>query len=240
MLARRQGSGTFLNTGPGEIATIGGAHYNMSMASRVAAAFLLVCVSIMLAIFANGPIAAGTGAASPTSSPAATVPPTPTAATQAFGRWLRGRYGSVEGYWTCPIAQRFDNRIDCLAELHVAVTRHLTSATAMLSGAHVVFSRIRDTAWVRRWSPYSRRYLTGPQSFNVPGKASENSPAFDWAFIAQGAAGKWQRHRAFHVDGYDGYAKGWSRFFDFACSVQRSLVVCANSFGDAMRYKPVP
>jgi len=46
--------------------------------------------------------------------------------------------------------------------------------------------------------------------------------------------------RSIDYDGYDGYAKGWSRFFDFACSVHRSLVVCANSFGDAMRYKPVP
>src|SRR5256885_1598084 len=132
------------------------------MASRVAAAILLVCISTMLAIFASGPLAAGIGAASPRSSPAATVPPTSTAATQAFGRWLHGRYGSLGGYWTCPIAQRFDSRIDCLAEVHVAATRHLTAATATLSGAHVVFSRIRDTAWVRRWSPYSRRYLIGP------------------------------------------------------------------------------
>src|SRR5437773_7501647 len=89
----------------------------VSMASRVAAAILLVCVSTVLAIFARG-----TGAASPTSSPGATGPPTPAGATQAFGRWLHGRYGSVEGYWTCPIAQRYDNRIDCLAEVHVAAT----------------------------------------------------------------------------------------------------------------------
>ena len=124
--------------------------------------------------------------------------------------------------------------------MNVAGRRQLTAATATLSGGHLVFSRIRHTAWVRRWSAYSRRYLTGPQSFNVPGRASENSPAFDWAFIAHGAAGEWRRHSAFHVDGYDGYAKGWSKFFDFACSVHRRLVVCANSFGDAMRYKPVP
>ena len=135
---------------------------------------------------------------------AATGPPTSDAATQAFGRWLHGRYGSVNGYWTCPTSQRYENRIDSLAEVHVAKTRHLTAATATLSGAHVVFSRVRDSAWVRRWSPYSRHYLIGPQSFKVPGTASENSPAFDWAFIAQGAAGGWQRHRTFHVDGYDG------------------------------------
>ena len=160
--------------------------------------------------------------------------------TQAFGRWLHRRYGSAQGAWTCPAAQRFGNRIDCLAEMRVAETRHLTFASATLSGAHVVFSRIRDNAWVRHWSPYSRRYLIGPQSFNVPGKASENSPAFDWAFIAQGAAAEWRRHRAFQVNGYDGYALGWRRFFDFACSVHGRLVVCANAFGDAMRYRPVP
>jgi hypothetical protein len=217
-----------------------GAHYNLSMARRVAAAISLACSAAALAFFASDPLAAGTGVASPTASLAATGPPNPTAATQAFGRWLHGRYGSVRGYWTCPIAQRYDNRIDCLAEVNVAERRHLTAASATLSGGHLVFSRIRDTAWVRRWSPYSRRYLIGPQSFNVPGKASENSPAFDWAFIAQGAAAEWRRYSAFHVDGYDGYAKGWSRFFDFACSVHRSLVVCANSFGDAMRYKPAP
>jgi hypothetical protein len=210
------------------------------MAGRVAATISLVCAAATLAIFASGPLAAGTGAESLAASPAATGPPTPDAATQAFGRWLHGRYGNVTGYWTCPIAQRYDNRIDCLAEVHLAETRHLTAATAMRSGTHVIFSRIRDTAWVRRWSPYSRRYLTGPQSFNVPGKASENSPAFDWAFIAQGVAGGSRRYGAFHVDGYDGYAKGWSRFFNFACSANRSLVVCVNAFGDAIRYKPVP
>ena len=173
-------------------------------------------------------------------SPAATGPPTPDVATQAFGRWLHRRYGSLKGRWTCPGAQRFGSRIECVAEVRVAERRHLTFASATLSGAHVVFSHIRDTAWVRRWSPYSRRDLTGPQSFNVPGKASENSPAFDWAFIAQGAAAEWRRHRAFHVDGYDGDASGWQRFFDFACSVHAPVVVCANAFGDAMRYKPAP
>ncbi len=209
------------------------------MARRVAA-ICLVCSAAALVLFASDPLAAGTGVASPTTSLTATGLPTSDAATRAFGRWLHSRYGSVKGYWTCPIAQRFGNRIDCLAEVDVAERRHLTAATATRSGGHLVFSHIRDTAWVRHWWPYSRRYLIGPQSFNVPGKASENSPAFDWAFIAQGAAAEWRRYTTFHVDGYDGYAKGWSRFFDFACSVHRSLVVCANSFGDAMRYKPVP
>ena len=217
-----------------------GAHYNVSMARRVTAATSLACAAAAVALFASEPLAAGTGVMSPTPSLATTGPPTSDAATQAFGRWLHGRYGSVKGYWTCPIAQRYDNRIDCLAEVNVAERRHLTAATATLSGGHLVFSRIRDTAWVRRWSPYSRRYLIGPQSFNVPGTASENSPAFDWAFIAQGAAGGWQRYRTFRVDGYDGYAKGWSRFFNFACSRHRSVLLCANSFGDAMRYKRAP
>jgi hypothetical protein len=212
----------------------------VSMARRGAAAIILICVATMVAILASGSLAAESGVVSPTSSPTRTGPPNPAAATQAFGRWLHGRWKSVRGYWTCPLAQRYDNRIDCLAEVHVAETRHLIAATATLSGGHVVFSRIRDTAWVRRWSPYSRRYLTGPQSFNLPGKASENSPAFDWAFIALGAAGEWQRYRAFHTPGYDGYAKGWSRFFDFACSVHGKLVLCANAFGDAMRYRPAP
>jgi hypothetical protein len=212
----------------------------VSMARRVATAIILVCVATTVTIFASSSLAAGSGVVSSTSSPAGTGPPDPAAATQAFGRWLHARYGSIRGYWTCPLAQRYDNGIDCLAEVQVAETRHLTAATATLSGVHVVFSRIRDKAWVRRWSPYLRRYLTGPQSFNVHGTASENSPAFDWAFIAQGAAGEWRRYSAFHVDGYDGYAKGWSRFFDFACSVHRRLVVCANSFGDAMRYRPLP
>jgi len=212
----------------------------VSMARHVAAVISLGWAGATLAFFASDPFGAGTGAAFRTASPAATGPPTSDAATQAFGRWLHGRYGSLKGYWTCPTAQRHENRIDCLAEVHVAKTRHLTAATATLSGAHVIFSRVRDTAWVRHWSPYSRHYLIGPESFNVPGTASENSPAFDWAFIAQGAAGGWQRYRTFHVDGYDGYAKGWSRFFNFACSRHRSVLLCANSFGDAMRYKRAP
>lgn len=217
-----------------------GANYNVSMGRRVAATISVGCSAAALVLFASGRLAAGAGVASPTASPAATGAPTSNAATQAFGRWLHGRYKNVKGYWTCPIAQRYHNRIDCLAEVNVAERRHLIAATVTLSGGHLVFSRIRDTAWVRRWSAYSRRYLIGPQSFDVPGKASENSPAFDWAWIAQGAGAEWRWHGAFHVDGYDGYAKGWSRFFDFACSVHRNVVVCANSFGDAMRYKPLP
>jgi hypothetical protein len=180
-------------------------------------------VAVILAVGANAGAAQATG------------PPSAAAATQAFGRWLDARYGNVQGYWTCPLGQRYGGRIDCLAEVRVGETRHLTQATATLAYGRVVFSRIFDTAWIRRWSPYSRHFLT---DFDVPGSASVNGPAFDWAWLAQGAHADWQRHTSFHENGYDGMSRGWSRFFDFTCSVRGSLVTCVNAFGDAMRYRP--
>src|SRR5256885_7625167 len=100
------------------------------MARRVAAAIILVCLATTVTIFASGSLAAGSGVVSSTSSPEGTGPPNPAAATQAFGRWLHAHYGSVRGYWTCPLSQRYDNRIDCLAEVQVAETRHLTAVAA--------------------------------------------------------------------------------------------------------------
>jgi hypothetical protein len=84
-----------------------GALYNLSMARRVAAPISLACSVAALAFFASDPLAAGTGVASPAASLPATGPPAPSAATQAFGRWLHFRYGSVKGYWTCPAVRQY-------------------------------------------------------------------------------------------------------------------------------------
>jgi hypothetical protein len=65
--------------------------------------------------------------------------PSPADATQAFGRWLGATYGSVQGYWACPAGQTYGQRIACLAEVRVGHVWHMTSATALLSGSHVIF-----------------------------------------------------------------------------------------------------
>ena len=99
-----------------------------------------------------------------------------------------------------------------------------------------MISRARDHSWFRRWSSYSRRPLAG---FDTPGKASVNSPAFDWAFLALGAGDGWKRGRkSFSVNSYDGDSAGLRRFFVFRCGVRGALVTCRNAFGDAMRYRP--
>jgi len=162
-------------------------------------------------------------------------PPSPAAATRAFGHWLQKRYVAPKGYWTCPADQRFDNRADCTAEVRVGQKHHFVEATGRLSRGRVVFSRVHDEAWVRRWSRYSHRPIAG---FDTPGKASVNSPAFDWAFLAQGLQRPAESRTSFRVNSHDGYSAGLGKFFIFRCVVRGDLATCRNAFGDAMRYKP--
>jgi hypothetical protein len=164
------------------------------------------------------------------------APPTSKAATRAFGRWLHARYGNIHGYWTCPPEQVFGDDADCLAEVHGAQTYHLTSATARLSGNGIEFVQVNDSAWVRRWSPYSAAVVAG-----AGGRASVNSPHYDWEWIGRQLAAPWQRRRGFNAWGYDGNGAGLGRFYAFRCLVARSLLVtCRNALGDAIRYRPVP
>ena len=176
----------------------------------------------LVALLLSGAVAAG--------------PPSPATATRAFGHWIEKRYAGARGYWTCPAGQVFGRDADCWAEIRVGRRRHLVTATASVSGGRVVFSRAHDQTWVRRWSKYSRRPIAG---FGTPGEASVNSPAFDWAFLAAGAYGKWKDgRRSFRVNSHDGDGTGLGKFFIFGCAARGDLVTCRNAFGDAMRYRP--
>jgi hypothetical protein len=169
----------------------------------------------------------------------ATGAPTSPEATRAFGRWLDNRYGSAHGYWTCPKGQIFRNSAGCLAEVLVARTRHLTSADATMRNGRIIFVHVSDTRWVRRWSVFSATVLRRGASYHLPGKASVNSSAFDWWWLASGAYSSWQRdRRSFVVNALDGNSAGLGRIYKFACGVLGRTVTCKNVLGDAMRYMP--
>jgi hypothetical protein len=158
-------------------------------------------------------------------------------ATAAFGRLLHHRDGSsLHGYWTCPRGQADNNSILCLGEVRSGRIWHQLGTVAKWSGSTVVFSRFSGTKWARQWWPYSRHFILRSNEGQVPGVVSVNSPAYDWGFLAQCAAGVQKGHtgscQALDVD-----ANGWLRFYRFNCSRPRGLVTCANSLGDVMRYR---
>jgi hypothetical protein len=189
-------------------------------------------------VFALGVVAftAAAGLFIPTAIASPHPTPVPATATAAFGHWLQARYGSVHGYWTCPAAQVVKHGIECLAEVQAKRTWHQTSASAGLRGGRIVFTNVSDSAWVRHWWPYSRRFITRSHE-DVPGIISVNSPAYDWGWIAQGALGT-KPGRTVRIDGYDGNGTGWFRFFIFTCTAEGGLITCANALGDVMRYRP--
>ena len=163
-------------------------------------------------------------------------PPSPAAATRAFGRWLQHRYVRPVGYWTCPRAQAFENRAACAAEVRVGKRWHFVDASARLRGGRVAISRVDEVVWTRRWSTYVRRSLPGA---DTPGKASVNGRAYDWRWLAAGAYDGWRRgRRTFTANAYDGYWRGLGRFYLFRCAVRGGLITCRNALGDAMRYRP--
>ncbi len=69
----------------------------------------------------------------------------------------------------------------------------------------------------------------------VSGVASVNSPAYDWAGVAECAGELHSRTGS----GIDGQYPGPRRMFDFPSSrPSRTLIACGNRIGDAMRYRP--
>src|SRR4051794_27339601 len=60
------------------------------------------------------------------------APPSPPAATRAFGRLLHSRYGNEPGYRTCPAAQVEGDYVTCWGEVHAGATRHFVFAAASL------------------------------------------------------------------------------------------------------------
>jgi hypothetical protein len=171
------------------------------------------------------------------SAPAA-APPSSSAATAAFGRLLHKRFGEIHGFWTCPSAQVIGSRIDCLAEARAGQRWHMTSASASLRRGRVVISQVRDIAWVRRWSPYSRHFILRSREPQVPGVISVNSPAYDWGFLFTACDSDFRPGRTTRCTAYDGNGSGLFRFFMFTCLKSGQLVTCINSLGDSVRYKP--
>jgi Tol biopolymer transport system component len=195
-----------------------------------------VCDAVSLAVLAAVlEVAFPLGAAALAASPPAIGPPSVGQATRAFAAWLRDRYPGAVGYWSCPIEQVVGSDAECLAEVTNKGLRHLVGATATLAGNRVVFLKPSDTAWRRRWSAYSASYLRG---FQIPGQASVNSPAFDWAFLAKDFEMRLKRQtKSFSGVAYDGDSAGFERLFVFNCAVSRTLLTCRNSLGDAIRYQ---
>jgi Tol biopolymer transport system component len=187
-----------------------------------------------LAASATGAI----GARASSGPPQLSGPPTPAAATRAFGRWLHVRYGDIQGAWTCPVSQLYGDGIECLSEFRAGGKWHRAGATATISHHGIVFSKPSQSSWVRRWSTFSGEPLRRGGITVGAGLASVNSPAFDWGWLAEGVQASWKRHRTFRFYDLDGPG-GWpARFFEFSCVVRKTLVTCTNSFGDSMRYLP--
>ena len=157
-------------------------------------------------------------------------------ATRDFGRLLHHRYGSFKGYWTCPVGQLFGSQILCQAEFKKGRRWHSVSANADVRGAQVGFSHVNGVSWIRTWSPYTAKVLSG---FQTPGTASVNTKYEDWAFVGAGAYYDWSRHlKSAVVNGYDGPGPGLERFTMFHCRITVTQVACTNSFGDSIRYLP--
>jgi hypothetical protein len=191
---------------------------------------ILVLVGLALA-------ACGASSASRPSSRTLRVPGA-AVSTLAFGRYLQHRYGSVNGYWTCPAdkAQTFPatGSRSCLGEVAASGEWHQLAGDARFSGSRVIISIDRHavTNWLRHWWRYSRRFiLIGPKPW-APGTISVNSPAYDWWFLARCAHA--QKRQCI---GADGLTQGFSRFFLFKCAGAGALVICKNSLGDVMRYR---
>ena len=135
-----------------------------------------------------------------------------------------------------PKGQADNNSILCLGEVRSGRTWHQLGTVAKWSGSTVVFSRFSGTKWARHWWPYSRHFILRSNESQVPGVVSVNSPAYDWGFLAQCAAGVEKDHTG-SCQAYDGDANGWLRFYRFSCSRPTGLVTCSNSLGDVMRYR---
>jgi hypothetical protein len=158
-------------------------------------------------------------------------------ATRDFGHLLRGRFGSFDGYYTCPAGQLYGTQISCRSEFHQGTKWFSAGTTADVARVPTSFSRLYVASWHRRWSPYSSRVLRG---FNTPGVASVNTPYYDWAFLAAGAHYAWTKHRHLAVlDAFDGQGLGFGRFENFTCRIGRRRISCRNHFGDGMRYRPL-
>lgn len=174
-----------------------------------------------------------------TTPPSSTHPPARlTSATElsAFLHWIASRYANARGYWTCPNAQISAGIGVCYAEIKVGPRVHFLHAAAKLQPGRVVLFAKFDTSWKRHWSRFTRRVIA---STGTPGRASVNSPAYDWAWLAAGAHYRWHQHRkVFSASAFDGGSRGLGRFFSFRCHLHGRTITCTNALGDSMRYRP--
>lgn len=161
---------------------------------------------------------------------------TPATELAAFLHWISSRYPAARGYWLCPQAQIGSGQGWCLAEIKVGRRWHSLSAIPKVSGSRIVLHYESDRAWVRRWSRFSHKVISG---VGTPGTASVNGPAYDWSWLAAQARYGWVHHRrSFSAVDYDGNSAGFGHFFKFRCRTHRGLVACTNALGDSIRYRP--
>jgi hypothetical protein len=113
---------------------------------------------------------------------------------------------------------------------------HSLAATAVLKDNSIALQSTSDRSWRRDWSGYSHRWATG---FGQPGRASVNTPDYNWRYLTAGAYRTWRRYPRHHYfSAYSGTGSGFGRFIDFHCTSWRGLITCKNSLGDAIRYQP--
>jgi hypothetical protein len=152
----------------------------------------------------------------------------------AFVSLLHARYGAVQPYATCPIAQHGDYGWNCISEFQIGETHYLVQSLVRFERDRYVPTHVDSTRWTRSWRPVAKATLA---QFHVRGTAEVNGPAFDWAFLAAGAASP-RKERTFQLSSLDGYVTGFEHVLFFTCTARRGVVTCTNAFGDAMRYRP--
>lgn len=154
-----------------------------------------------------------------------------------FAGWLNQHFRHrTHTYATCPDFYP-TGPVVCQAEFKQGRFWYAASLNVSLAGGRLVVAYPSYQRWLRRWSAYSARILSGVGK--IPGVASVNSPDFDWAWLAAQLYQHWQRHeQTFSGDSYDGDSRGLDTFFVFFCQAASDHVICANKLGDAIYWLP--
>jgi hypothetical protein len=154
-----------------------------------------------------------------------------------FAGWLNQHFRHrTHTYATCPDFYP-TGPVVCQAEFKQGRFWYAASLNVSLAGGRLVVAYPSYQRWLRRWSAYSARILSGVGK--IPGVTSVNSPDFDWAWLAAQLYQHWQRHeQTFSGDSYDGDSRGLDTFFVFFCQAASDHVICANKLGDAIYWLP--
>lgn len=173
----------------------------------------------------------------------AVTSPTPTQSPSGeFGQLLQQRYGAAAGVWSCA-PPRGRTTVACIGEWRSGTRSwHQAGAARTTRGGQSSFMGLQVYSWTRRWSTYSRKVLKWGLKPYPRGVASVNGPAsvFTWSEVAR-CASRLTTGQAISCTSVDNARlNGAGQFYRFQCSLrEQGRIVCANSLGDAMRYRPL-